>query len=228
MPPDATLVVAAGTTDCETISDGLLLQPVNSLSSLAFSVAGIAILVWGQRTEGAERVNRHIFGVLMILTGLGSLAFHGFDGRVWHFAHDVSFLAVVWMIAVVNVAELREWRRPVGWGAVLVGVAVFTVTLIIGPGTTNVMTALVVLALVVSDIILERSGGGIDRLVWVASLVSMGIAVLFFVLGRTGGPLCDPDSLLQGHALWHVFAAVAITLYFVSTSKARTIRSEKA
>ena len=40
----------------------------------------------------------------------------------------------------------------------------------------------------------------------VAALAAGGVA---WVLGRTDGPLCDPDSLLQPHALWHALAAVA-------------------
>jgi len=34
-----------------------------------------------------------------------------------------------------------------------------------------------------------------------------------YVLGRTGGPLCRPDSLLQPHALWHVLTAVAMAAW---------------
>ena len=34
-----------------------------------------------------------------------------------------------------------------------------------------------------------------------------GLAV--YRLSRTGGSLCDPDSLLQGHAAWHVLSAAA-------------------
>lgn len=41
------------------------------------------------------------------------------------------------------------------------------------------------------------------------AVVSVGLIVWWF--SRTGGPWCDPDSLLQLHALWHVLAALAIT-----------------
>jgi hypothetical protein len=34
-----------------------------------------------------------------------------------------------------------------------------------------------------------------------------------YVLGRTGGPLCRPDSLLQPHALWHLLTAVAMAAW---------------
>jgi hypothetical protein len=34
--------------------------------------------------------------------------------------------------------------------------------------------------------------------------------VVVYLRSRTGGPWCDPDALLQGHALWHVATAVAL------------------
>jgi hypothetical protein len=217
------IVIAAGSTDCEAMNTGVFLQPVNTVSSLAFSVAGVAIVMWANRTVGSERVNRQIFGTLMVATGLGSVAFHGFDGRLWNFFHDITFLSAVWTVAVVNVAELKRWRTPMGWSTVLGGMAVFSVILAIGPGVTNVLTFGVAVTLIASDAVLERSGG-INRLVWSAAVASMAVAVLFFLLGRTGGALCDPDSLFQGHGLWHFFAATALTLYFVATSNARTSR----
>ena len=33
------------------------------------------------------------------------------------------------------------------------------------------------------------------------------------LLGRSGAPLCDPGSLVQGHALWHVLTATVLGLY---------------
>ena len=31
-------------------------------------------------------------------------------------------------------------------------------------------------------------------------------------LGRSGGPLCRPDSLVQPHAAWHAITAASIAL----------------
>ncbi|HEV2893934.1 MAG TPA: hypothetical protein VG411_09285, partial [Actinomycetota bacterium] len=32
-------------------------------------------------------------------------------------------------------------------------------------------------------------------------------------LGRTGGPRCDPDSLMQGHAAWPLLTAAALACW---------------
>jgi hypothetical protein len=214
------LIRAAGDTDCESFHDGWLLQPVNAVSSLVFSVAGLAVMVWARRVEGHERMLRTIFGVAMIATGVGSFLFHGFDSPVAQFLHDVTFLVTIWILAVINVTEMRGWSRQVGWGIVGVGAAVFSVALLVGPQITNLLTIIVSVALVGADIVPHRRGSARPIWYW-AALAAMVLAIAAFLLGRSSGPLCDPDAILQGHAAWHVFAAIALTSYFVATSDAR-------
>jgi hypothetical protein len=214
------LILVAGDTDCETIHDGWLLQPVNALSSLVFSVAGVAVIAWARRTEGHERTLRTIFGVAMIATGVGSFLFHGFDSSLAQFLHDITFLVTIWILAVINVTEMQRRSRYFGWGIVGVGAGVFSVVLLIGPQITNILTIIVIAALVGADIVLHRRGSVRTMWYW-AALAAMVLAIAAFLLGRSSGPLCDPDSIFQGHAAWHVLAAIAVTSYFVATSDAR-------
>ncbi len=48
---------------------------------------------------------------------------------------------------------------------------------------------------------------------WAAGAVFVAGGVVW-ALSRTGGPLCAPESILQGHALWHVLAAVSFVMLF--------------
>src|SRR6266511_2456028 len=41
-------------------------------------------------------------------------------------------------------------------------------------------------------------------------LTALAVGLTAYLLGRTGGPLCRPESLLQPHALWHLLTAVAM------------------
>ncbi len=60
-------------------------------------------------------------------------------------------------------------------------------------------------------------GAGSGRLAaYRLAVGSAATGAAFNLLGRTGGPLCDPDSLLQGHALWHVLTAVALGAWAVA------------
>jgi hypothetical protein len=39
------------------------------------------------------------------------------------------------------------------------------------------------------------------------------VALVVYLLSRTGGPACDPDAVLQGHAVWHVLTAVVLGMW---------------
>ena len=43
------------------------------------------------------------------------------------------------------------------------------------------------------------------------ALLLFGAALLAYAGGRTGSPLCDPESPLQLHGAWHALAAAALT-----------------
>ena len=215
-----------GESDCETIGSGFLAQPINALSSLAFSVIGVAMIWWATRVDGSERIVRIVFGVLMVLTGVGSVMFHGPQGPGSQFGHDVTFLVTIWFVAVINVAATYRWKPVAGWITFVVGSLILSVALTLSPGVTNVLMVATVLALVASDIALHRKGR--IRSAWyVASLLAIASAGVMFLLGRTGAPLCDPDSLFQGHGLWHLLGALALGAYFVATSDSRITESER-
>ncbi len=215
------MIITLGESDCESVGDSLLAQPVNALSSLAFSVMGVFILATLSRWEGRERTNRVIFGILMIGTGIGSFLFHGPQGPASHFLHDVTFLLTVFAVALMNVAAVVAWTEQRTLATLGVVGLVLSALLIIWPLSTNAIAGFVVLTLVSVDVAMHRSG--VTRTGWwVASIITMGVALVFFMLGGTGGPLCDSSSLFQGHALWHILSGGALWIYFEATAAART------
>jgi hypothetical protein len=48
------------------------------------------------------------------------------------------------------------------------------------------------------------------------ALVALAAAGILNLLGRTGAPLCRPDSLPQPHAAWHVLTAVAVAVWLTT------------
>jgi hypothetical protein len=71
-------------------------------------------------------------------------------------------------------------------------------------------------ALIVVDVILFGAAmvqGRVTaaaRVAWRQAALWMAVALGAFVVGRTGGWLCDPPSPLQPHALWHALSAVGL------------------
>ncbi len=214
-----------GGSDCESIGAGFLSQPANALSSSAYILFGILVILRMARFEARERQARIGFGVLLIATGLGSILFHGPQGPASKFLHDVSFLTTILFVAVMTLGGLKEWTNRRTW--LVFGIAAVGVVALVGlwPTGTNVIAGGAVALLVVTDMLARRAGALHTR--WFAvAVVAMIFALFTFTVGRSGSPLCSPDSLIQGHALWHVLSASALWAYFEAVMPVRTINAE--
>lgn len=144
--PEWVTLLALGASDCEALRDGLLGQPVNSLSSLAYVAAGAYVV---------RRAGPLGPALALVAVGAGSVLYHGPMVPGAEAAHDGS-------IALLGGTMLvAAWRRRAL------------------PLPPRLAVALV------------------------------GAAVVVNLLTRTGAPLCRPDAVLQGHAVWHVLTAVA-------------------
>jgi len=174
--------------DCEAIASGFLGQPINALSTIAFLVAG-AWLVW-------QRSRTRWIGIALMATGAGSFLFHGPmpAGNEW--AHDVS---LAWLLALIAAVGTR-WKGLSRIPLLLVLAAVMA----FAPIAADPIAVVLSVVAVGSILWRERSSATI------APILLVGAAGLYGRLGATGGPLCDPNSLLQPHAVWHLAAATGV------------------
>jgi hypothetical protein len=216
----AASVFALGESDCEMIGDGFLKQPVNAVSSLAFSVVGVAIWAWAARAHGRERRFRIVLGAGLVATGVGSFLFHGPQTAGAGFLHDITFLTVLLTIGVGNLGAVIGWSERATWSVATSGVIAAAVILILEPTATNVLLVAALVVIAASEVAIQRTEGGDGRW-YAATLALVFAAVVLFVLGRTGSFACEPDSYRQWHAAWHVVIAAAAGAYAVATSPAR-------
>ncbi|MGV0718067.1 hypothetical protein ABQE93_21945 [Mycolicibacterium sp. XJ662] len=59
---------------------------------------------------------------------------------------------------------------------------------------------------------LARSRLRVRRSSWATAAGVFALGLLAYAAGRSGSPLCRPDSLWQFHGAWHVLSAVAVGL----------------
>jgi hypothetical protein len=122
-----TQILATGASDCERIRDGLLEQPVNTLSGVAYLAVGVWIVLRFHRPLA------RVFGLFVVFVGIGSIGFHGWDDPGVNFVHDLAFPGALVFIAGFEFVHSRVTggrfaieRRAAGY---LVGVAAFAVGL---------------------------------------------------------------------------------------------------
>ena len=209
-----------GSGDCEAIAGGWLVQPINAWSSLAYTVVGLILIVSSAPSASRDRTLRIAFGVLIGATGVGSFLYHGPQSTGAALAHDVTFLATLWFLAVMDPASSLGMRRQSAWLTLGGVIAAVSVMLIVVPTSVNVLTGISIVALIVSDVLMHRVGGINGR--WYATALTLFAASLLFnALGRSAAATCEPGSMLQLHALWHILSATALGAYFVAMTVPR-------
>lgn len=216
---------ALGGSDCEAWQPGLFHQPVNSLSSLAYVVAG----AWVATRRGADRAGRvagAVFGGAVMSTGVGSLLYHGPQWPGSGVVHDAAIPSAVLFITVDDLALLRGWsiHRQLTTYAMVVATACLFVVVI--PASSGPVVALSAMSAAAAEAVLARHRRQVSAptaLLLGGTLLAAGLAGL---AGRTGSPLCRPHGLLQGHALWHALTAGAL-LQWDRMRRARTVRRSR-
>jgi hypothetical protein len=182
--------------DCETIGSGFLGQPVNTLTTIGLVVVGLLIVI--------RRRDRRWVGVALAATGIGSFLFHGPmpSGSEW--AHDVT---LAWLLAVVAGGGTR-WERPSRIPALVALGVLFA----LAPATGDPVAVGLTFVALISLPLRDRSAATLAPLALLAAVAVYGRA------GATGGPLCEPDSLLQPHGIWHLGASIAVGWWATGSS----------
>lgn len=202
--PALALSTAPAGPGCETTSSGLLQEPVAALSSLAFVAAAAVIPVFARREEGRGAVG---YAALVGSVGLGSFVQHGPDPAWSDVAHDTPLIAVLAFVAADAVADLTRRRRAPWWW--LVPTTALIPLVLAAPRAGDAAQAGAAAVAVLLTLARARSHPEARRRIGVAvGLLAVGAAV--GTLSRAGGPLCDPESVWQGHAAWHVLASAAL------------------
>lgn len=207
---DGTCELAGGTPWAEPLSTG---------TSLAFVVAGAAIVSTATRARRAMPSSdstagvRLAFGALVALIGVGSVVQHG-PSPAWNpVVHDPPLLGALALVTADAVADLTGRRLRTWWwlAPTLLSVALAALSV---PVSTAAQVAAAVAAIGASALRAWRRPAKRRRTIVALVLLAVGGGI--GTLSRPGWPLCDADGpigvALQGHAVWHVLAAVALWL----------------
>ena len=203
---------------CEAARDAWVKQPANTLSNLGFVVAGLAV-AWH-----AGSVSLHglatAYACVVVLLGPASAAMHATQSELGGYLDLLSMYLVASFAAAYAVMRWCRRERLFFWqvfslmvaGCELVGLLGDEVPVVQQSGNVA-FAALLLTAVVVEVGLWRRAAGPRTDLRWGAAALGT-ILVAFLVWSVTKTRWCDPHSLLQGHAAWHLLDAVSAYLLF--------------
>lgn len=213
--------VGRGDDFCEAARDGWVRQPANTFSNLGFVVAGLTVAWHAGRVRLGGMAAA--YACLVVVLGPASAAMHATQSAAG------GQLDLLSMYLVASFAAGYALMRLAGQGRLFLA-QVFSLFVaaceLVGlwPGQVpvvryagNLAFAALLLTAVVVEVVLWRRAAGAGRprtdLRWGAGAFG-ALVVAFAIWNLTRSTWCDPRSLVQGHAGWHLLDALAAYLLY--------------
>ena len=202
-----------------------ILQPANAYSNLGFVLVGLLVLATApagkalRHKDGnpirSERAYPLIYGFSMLGIGLGSWFYHASFTDIGGFMDILSMFLFGSFIMIYNYSR---WRLLTGasFAAAYIGVNVILGGLNrmgVGHGR-EIFAGLIVMGIVFEVVVRREKRTVIKTGYFLGSLGSFSLA-FYIWLQDLNGTWCMPESLLQGHAVWHLLGALSAWLLFL-------------
>lgn len=223
---------------CEQVlTAALVRQPVNAVSALAFVAVALLVLL-GARAAGRQARDRgrhnlllarplysRLFAGSVAVAGLAAAFYHSsltFMGKIV----DVFGVFVVMSFVILyNVARIRPLPERVVAAAYIAGNLALLYVLMVAPHLRRSVFYVLLAAVLALELAVRlRRPVRHDNSLLVAALCTLALGAAVWWVGLSG-PACSPAGWIQGHAIWHVFAAAAVGLIYAHYRTERPVRS---
>jgi hypothetical protein len=185
---------------CEELTHGVLVQPANAISSLAFAVVGLYLFRLAPR-----RSILRLFPISAVLVGITSFLYHA----SWTFFFQVFDVSSMFMLSCLlmsfnarRLGLIKDGQLPYVYTGLLAASIASLVTLRGRSG--EYLFGGEVAAYLVSEAVLAktRRETRYEFFLWAAGVFVAAFAIWTLDVREI---VCDPrNHFLQGHAAWHV------------------------
>ncbi|HSG09903.1 MAG TPA: ceramidase domain-containing protein [Longimicrobiales bacterium] len=207
---------------CEALRPALVRQPTNTMTSFVFMTVAFVVFGLPGVTERPSRknllsttpVHSSLFASALALIGLGSAFYHASLSFVGQTGDVLGMYLLGTFILLYNFARWRPLSPTRAGAAYVVGNLVLLGLLIGIPELRRyAFAAIIVGALSLEWRIRRERGVSADARLLLAAVGTFAVGFAFWILDLTGA-VCAPESLLQGHGLWHLTGAASAALVY--------------
>jgi hypothetical protein len=219
----------AGANFCEAPHQGLIIQPVNTWSNIGFMIVGL-LIAWQQYQKKFSEHNNAFsrspfygtfYATLSVLLGPGSMAMHATTTHVGGFFDLLSMYMIASFLVTYAFKRLFYWRVQ-SFSIAFILLLSFCIYChfqdikppMVGHFGSFIFGCLLILTGVIEVPMLWRKDRSIKAWYGIGAILTMFLAFFIWNMSLSGGPWCDPSSLVQGHGIWHLLNAASIYLLF--------------
>ncbi len=195
-----------------------VLQPANSWSSYGYAFGGFLMIVLASGREWRSAFQSQaatVFGATAIFVGLGSVLLHA-TLTLWGQFFDVMGMYLV--SGFMLVSAIARWRGYSDKRAAilyLVVVGALIAVLAAMPEVRRWLYAVVLIAAIIFELGFARPRRpGVVLKYYLLGIFAKALAFTIWNLDQSGW-FCAPNSLIQGHAIWHLLGATALWCTFL-------------
>ncbi len=151
-----------------------------------------------------------LYAFALLVVGVGSAFFHATLSLRAQFVDVMGMYFVATFALICTLDRLRKLTAAQFIGGYVAMNAVLAIVLHVAPAMRRLVFGLLVVTVLAIEGVIRRGAGphpATKHLVCAAAILS--VAFLIWILDYTR-LLCQPESLMQGHAVWHILGAVSV------------------
>ncbi|MCP4122453.1 MAG: ceramidase [Bacteroidetes bacterium] len=220
--------------------DMLIVQPSNTWSNMGYLIVGLVLISIGlkdhyfkERKQLNNLIARHpaftiLIGVAMIHLFIGSFFYHASMTLAFQKMDITGIYAVIIALFTYNAFKafpfIKIGNKTQSSHTILIslGIALNTIFFIeIWKWNVNIVFPVLILSLLALNIINMKRHIILNmyKKYLFSSLATMFVGITIWILDRSN-VMCMPESIFQGHALWHLLTATSVLfIYFYYRSE---------
>jgi len=205
---------------CETVREqSPIRQVANTYSSLAFVFSGVLIVAFGGKSDRLPAGYSYLMGISIVIIGVGSAFYHAsltFIGQFFDVLGMFLLAAFMLIYAIERIWTLRFTTSL--WLYLSLNLFLGWLQFAI-PDTRRYGFAVVIVIALLFEYYYRLKAKPDIQVIWLG--FGVGLLVVAYIIWILDNMriVCLENSLLQGHALWHILGAISVLFlhrYYVS------------
>jgi dihydroceramidase len=206
---------------CESVRPVGIAQPSDTWSNAAFIILGVLVIATAaaDRKKSADFKNFApyglFYGLLMIVVGLGSMYYHAKLNFLGQFLDNFGMyliISAIFFYRIKNFIKIKPWLVLLYYALTNIFLGIIQY---IYPETRRYLFALGIILVLITEYQIHKTRQILGNKNLLFSAIGLFISGFAIWIADITKAFCLPDSLLQGHALWHILTALSAALIFL-------------